>query len=233
MSMVNKRLPVALGCLLLGVVACESKKPGASASQPPTNTKATTTGPETPIGAIPIASAAKNAWPCGRTIEPIGARWTYDYTGAPESCSFPPDLWQPGCPSRHLQGNPSLGLEIEFKYRYDDRNRLIAIDSKLRLARIQKIVYKGDKVMSQDTLTYHAVGTSTQLWHTDGSFYGEVDHRKAGGIQRLRTGAEAPGGKDTLSDEQFAYESGRLVRINAQATGGTKETHTFQYDCKR
>jgi len=130
--------------------------------------------PTGPAGVSPLASAPRADWPCARTINSVGTRITYDYAGAPASCWFPPDLWLPGCPTRHVQANPDMGLELEVFYRYDGTQRLIGLDSKLRLAAVEAITYEGDKVVFQDMLSYYPVGDTTQIWHLDGSLYGVI-----------------------------------------------------------
>jgi hypothetical protein len=199
-------------------------KPKEEAKPPAPATK-----PDGPPGVAPLASVPRENWPCAKTVDSVGARVVYDYTDAPDECWFPPDLWQPGCPTRHVQGNPDLGLEIEVGYRYDDEHRLVAISSKLRLASVEAIEYEGGKVVSQDSLFYYPAGNACHLWHKDGSFYASVDYRKGAGIARLQTGADAPGAEPT-TDEKYEYEGDRLARIRGTALG-TTEIHEFQYDC--
>lgn len=182
-------------------------------------------------GVAPLASAPRADWPCAKTVDSVGARITFDYAGAPESCWFPPDLWQPGCPTRHVQANPAMGIEIEATYRYDDRHRLVGLDSKLQMIKLDTITYDGDKLASVDNLVYFPAGAATHVWNKDGSLYAVVDHRDAGaGITRLRTSLDSPDA-EPLTDEQYEYTGSRLSRILGKALG-TTETHTYEYDCK-
>ena len=228
----------ALACLVV-TSACPAKKddPAREKATPadeapePDPSRAKAVRPTTPPGVAPVAALSRADWPCASTLDSIGARHTYDYTDAPPTCSFPPDLWLPGCPTKHVQANEGVGLAIEVTYRYDDQHRLLAIGSKLALAAVPSIAYEGDKLVSQGDMTYHAVGATTQIWNADGTLYAVVDHAGGPGVRRLRTTLEGPDDPQPGTDEVYEYEGTRLARIRGKALG-MEEIRAFEYDCK-
>jgi hypothetical protein len=208
----GRLVPVLGVCAILGA-ACKSDAP-----------RDTDPSDRGSVGARPISSLAASAWPC-RSVESTGSAEVYDYTDAPRTCWFPPDLWLPGCATR-VDGRT---------YRYDARGRLVEIAAKTDLMAVPSISYDGDRVISagsgKEKHLYYSKAGATHMYFESGKLFGVVDHGDAG-IARIRTGIRSAGDQVAVTDEQFEYRAGRLVLMRSGLLGLGSVSVRYEYDCR-